>query len=162
MQNTRICFIGAGNMGRSLIGGLIANAYPAELLSAADPDASQRQQLASLFNVSVYENNEQALAGAEVVVLAVKPQAMRATLRGMLDGIQRAQALVVSIAAGIRLSAISAIIGEDMPIIRVMPNTPSLIQPDSCPYRAHDGLGKLTLLILDLLIGKQRCSSGLD
>ena len=137
MQKTRISFIGAGNMGRSLIGGLIANGYPAELLSAADPDASQRQQLASLFNVSVFESNEQALAGSEVVVLAVKPQAMRATLQGMLDGIKQAQPLVISIAAGIRLSAISAIIGENLPIIRVMPNTPSLIQAGAAALFAN-------------------------
>ena len=137
MQKTKISFIGAGNMGRSLIGGLIANGYPAELLSAADPDANQRQQLASLFNVSVHENNEQALAEAEVIVLAVKPQAMRNTLEQMLDGIQQAQPLVISIAAGIRLSAISAIVGASLPIIRVMPNTPSLIQAGAAALFAN-------------------------
>ena len=137
MQKTKISFIGAGNMGRSLIGGLIANGYPAELLSAADPDANQRRQLASLFNVSVHENNEQALAEAEVIVLAVKPQAMRNTLEQMLDGIQQAQPLVISIAAGIRLSAISAIVGANLPIIRVMPNTPSLIQAGAAALFAN-------------------------
>ena len=137
MQKTKISFIGAGNMGRSLIGGLIANGYPAELLSAADPDANQRRQLASLFNVSVHENNEQALAEAEVIVLAVKPQAMRNTLEQMLDGIQQAQPLVISIAAGIRLSAISAIVGASLPIIRVMPNTPSLIQAGAAALFAN-------------------------
>ncbi|NKB36343.1 MAG: pyrroline-5-carboxylate reductase [Gammaproteobacteria bacterium] len=138
MQKTRITFLGAGNMGRSLIGGLIANGYPADLLCAADPNAQQRQGLASLFNMSVYEDNLQAVAEAEVVVLAVKPQAVHDTIVSIADKLNENNPLLISVAAGVRLSAISRSAGRALPVIRVMPNTPALIQSGAAALFANE------------------------
>ena len=62
MHDKVISFIGCGNMGRSLIGGLIANGYPAHLLLGADPDPQQRQRTASLFNIAVLDSADAAIA----------------------------------------------------------------------------------------------------
>lgn len=115
-------------MGRSLIGGLISKGYQADLLCAADPNIQQRQQLASLYNMSVYEDNPQAVAQAEVIVLAVKPQNVHDTIVSIADKLKENSPLVISIAAGVRLSAIARSAGCALPVVRVMPNTPALIR----------------------------------
>jgi pyrroline-5-carboxylate reductase len=127
MKHVKIGFIGCGNMGRSLIGGLINNAYPPELLFGADPDPAQRQQLASLFNISVTADSNEAIQNAEVVVLAVKPQAICTSISEIAETLGQQRPLIVSIAAGVRLASMSKFAGENMPIVRVMPNTPALI-----------------------------------
>ncbi|MFT5134114.1 MAG: pyrroline-5-carboxylate reductase [Gammaproteobacteria bacterium] len=127
MKQARISFLGCGNMGRSLIGGLIGNGYPVELLCGADPDAEQREQLARLFGISVFADNNEAIQKAEVVVLAVKPQAINSTVRELANSLNKQKPLLLSIAAGVRLSAIRSSAGSDVPIVRVMPNTPALI-----------------------------------
>ena len=127
MKHVKISFIGCGNMGRSLIGGLINNTYPTELIYAADPDPAQRQQLASLFNIAVTADNNEAIQNSEVIVLAVKPQAVCASIAEIAETLTRQRPLIVSIAAGVRLASISRYAGENMPIVRVMPNTPALI-----------------------------------
>jgi pyrroline-5-carboxylate reductase len=138
MKQTKISFLGCGNMGRSLIGGLISNGHPPELLCGADPDPAQRQQLARLFNIAVVEDSNEAIQGAGVVVLAVKPQAISASILEVADTLKQEKPLLISIAAGIRLSAMSKDAGEGMPIVRVMPNTPALIQAGAAALYANE------------------------
>ncbi|HEX7034586.1 MAG TPA: pyrroline-5-carboxylate reductase [Pseudomonadales bacterium] len=123
MKDRSIAFVGAGNMARSLIRGLLASGTPPERLCAADPDAAQREQLAAL-GVPVLEDNAVAIGGADVVVLAVKPQVMAAVLRPL--PIATGQ-LVISIAAGLPLSALEAWTPAGTAIVRCMPNTPALL-----------------------------------
>ncbi len=137
MKQTKIGFLGCGNMGRALIGGLIGNGYPAELLCGADPDAEQRQQLAGLFNVSVVTDNHTAVQDAAVVVLAMKPQAVLPAVCELADILKDQQSLIISIAAGVRLSAICDSAGMDLPVVRVMPNTPALIQAGAAALYAN-------------------------
>jgi len=79
MKKSRITFIGCGNMGRSLIGGLIANGQSVNTITGTDINAEQRQTAATQFNIEVLEDNRQAIKDAAVVVLAVKPQSMQET-----------------------------------------------------------------------------------
>lgn len=137
MKQVKISFLGCGNMGRSLIGGLIGNGYPAELLRGADPDAEQREQLARLFNISVVADNNDAVADAAVVVLAVKPQHVGAAVIEIADTLKQQRPLLMSIAAGVRLSTISNNTGDSLPIVRVMPNTPALIQAGAAALYAN-------------------------
>jgi pyrroline-5-carboxylate reductase len=138
MKQTKICFIGCGNMGRSLIGGLISNGHPPELLCGADPDAAQRQQLAHLFNISVFADSNEAVEEASVVVLAVKPQVVSTSILEMADSLKRQRPLLVSIVAGVRLASLSKNTGENLPIVRVMPNTPALIQAGAAALYANE------------------------
>ena len=128
MKNSRIAFIGCGNMGRSLIGGLIANGQSVNSITGTDINAEQRQTAATQFNIEVLEDNRQAIKDANVVVLAVKPQSMQDTLSAIKAELAQEQPLLISIAAGIHLSDLGQWAGEGLAIVRSMPNTPALIQ----------------------------------
>ena len=128
MERQKIVFIGGGNMARSLIGGLVADRYPPDCIAVADPTPDQRDWLAQHFGVEVAEDNAALAATADVVVLAVKPQMMEAVCSGLAGALEGRQPLVVSIAAGVRAGAIGRWLGYAGPIVRCMPNTPSLLQ----------------------------------
>jgi pyrroline-5-carboxylate reductase len=142
MKPVKISFLGCGNMGRSLIGGLLGNGYPADMLCGADAEPAQRQELASLFNISVVADNNEALKDAEVVVLAVKPQVIEPLLSSVAETLQMQNPLIISIAAGVRLASISRIVGENMAVIRAMPNTPALVQAGSAALIANKKASK--------------------
>lgn len=128
MKNSRITFIGCGNMGRSLIGGLIANGLSVNSITGTDINSEQRQTTASQFNIEVLADNRQAIKNADVVVLAVKPQSMQETLLAIKATLAQEKPLLISIAAGIQLSHLGQWAGEELAIVRTMPNTPALIQ----------------------------------
>ena len=115
-------------MGRSLIGGLIANGLSVNSITGTDINAEQRQTAASQFNIEVLEDNRQAIKDTDVVVLAVKPQSMQDTLLAMKAALAKEKPLLISIAAGIQLSHLGQWAGEELAIVRTMPNTPAIIQ----------------------------------
>lgn len=137
MEKIRITFIGCGNMGRSLIGGLINNDFPREQISGTDIDPKQRDLTVSRFGIEVLDNNEQAIDDADVVVLGVKPQMIRSTLIPLQDVLSRAQPLILSIAAGIRLEDLCRWSNADLPIVRVMPNTPAMVSTGAAALCAN-------------------------
>ncbi|MBA1202345.1 pyrroline-5-carboxylate reductase [Pseudomonas capeferrum] len=126
MSNTRIAFIGAGNMAASLIGGLRAQGLEASQIRASDPGAETRTRLGAEHGIEVFEDNAQAIEGADVIVLAVKPQVMKAVCVALRPNLESGQ-LIVSIAAGITCASMNAWLGAQ-PIVRCMPNTPSLLR----------------------------------
>ncbi|MCQ4348634.1 pyrroline-5-carboxylate reductase [Pseudomonas stutzeri] len=125
MTHPRIAFVGAGNMAASLIGGLIARAVPAENITASEPAAEQRERIAREHGIAVFEDNAAALAGADIVVLAVKPQVMKAVCLALAPALPP-HALIVSIAAGIPCASLERWLGARA-IVRCMPNTPALL-----------------------------------
>jgi pyrroline-5-carboxylate reductase len=139
MKNSSLCFIGCGNMGRSLIGGIIADGYRADLICGIDPDPGQRSTINKLFGIEVFAANAEAVNCAEILILGVKPQLMQeavTALSAILD--DAAQPLIITIAAGIRLAAVSQWLGRDLPVVRVMPNTPSIIRAGVAALYAND------------------------
>lgn len=118
-----IAFVGGGNMAASLIGGLLAAGHPADRIRVAEPDTARAQMLRERFGVQVAAEARAIVAGAQTLVLAVKPQQMGAALQGLKPD---AGCCVVSIAAGIRLSFLRAALGESLDYVRSMPNTPAL------------------------------------
>ena len=127
-MQTHITFIGGGNMASSLIGGLLANQFPANQITVAEPDADKLEQLASQFAINTSTDNRLAVAHADVVVLAVKPQIMQPVCRAIADTVQQKKPLIISIAAGIRSSDIDRWLGNHCALVRCMPNTPALLQ----------------------------------
>ncbi|HEY4582621.1 MAG TPA: pyrroline-5-carboxylate reductase [Lysobacter sp.] len=121
-----IAFVGGGNMARSLIGGLVAQGGAPAAIRVAEPVDAVRDALAADFGVAVFATAGEAAAGATALVLAVKPQVMRAVC-GELAGVAPVDALVVSIAAGITSAQLDRWLGGGRAIVRAMPNTPSLI-----------------------------------
>ena len=127
MSKTRIAFIGAGNMAASLIGGLRAQGVEASHIRASDRGAEQRDKVAAEHGIDVFADNAQAIEGVDVVVLAVKPQGMKEVCQALAPSLVPGQ-LVVSIAAGINCASLQRWLGEQQPIVRCMPNTPSLLR----------------------------------
>ena len=128
MKTTRLAFIGAGNMARSLIGGLIADGWDAACISVSDPDTAQLAALSSRFQVNTDTNNHTVAENADIVVLAVKPQVIRDVGLDLADLIQHRQPLLISIAAGIRATDLQRWLGGSCALVRCMPNTPALVQ----------------------------------
>jgi pyrroline-5-carboxylate reductase len=126
MSKTRIAFIGAGNMAASLIGGLRAKGLDAAQIRASDPGAETRAKVQAEHGIDVFADNAEAILGVDVIVLAVKPQAMKAVCQALRPHLQGNQ-LVVSIAAGITCASMRNWLG-DQPIVRCMPNTPALLR----------------------------------
>ncbi len=126
MSNNRITFIGAGNMAASLIGGLLAQGLDAALIRASDPGTETRARVQAEHGIDVFADNAQAIEGADVVVLAVKPQAMKAVCEALRPNLKPHQ-LVVSIAAGITCASMHNWLGA-RPLVRCMPNTPALLR----------------------------------
>jgi pyrroline-5-carboxylate reductase len=120
-----LAFIGGGNMASALIGGLIAKGAKPGALSVVEPVAAARRKLAARYKVHASAAPDARTAAADTLLLAVKPQDMRAAvapLAGKLRG-----KLVISVAAGIRLKDLSRWLGGHARLIRCMPNTPALI-----------------------------------
>ncbi len=122
-----LAFIGGGKMARSLVGGLFRAGEDAAGITVAEPHAPLREALARDFNVATGTDNAAAAAGAAAIVLAVKPQVMRAVCEELASVVQRDRPLVVSIAAGIRVDQLERWLGGDVALVRSMPNTPALI-----------------------------------
>ena len=102
-----------------------------------------RQYSKVVNRINAMEESLQALTDADVIVLAVKPQVMAATVKAMAGAVTGRQPLIISIAAGIRLSAISGWLREELPVIRAMPNTPALIQAGATALFASDRVSRL-------------------
>lgn len=122
-----IAFIGGGNMARSLIGGLIRRGVDPRTIRVSEPDSGRREELAHDFGVVATADNAVAAQGAGTVVLAVKPQVMPDVARAIGPALAGQRALVISIAAGIRIDDLARWLSVPAAVVRAMPNTPSLI-----------------------------------
>ena len=121
----RIAFLGGGNMASALIGGLLKKGVDASWISVIEVSPAARERLAARHGVRASTAPDAATQRADTLVLAVKPQDLRpaaAALAGSVRG-----KLVVSIAAGVRLEALSRWLGGHRKLVRCMPNTPALI-----------------------------------
>jgi pyrroline-5-carboxylate reductase len=123
-----IGFIGAGNMAEALIKGLInSGLYSPDQVLASDNDQTKLESKSKNYGIKTYTSNMDLVKASSIVVLSVKPQVFRGVLSDITTCLTPDH-LIISIAAGIPVSLIQEIIGTDKPIIRVMPNTPALIQ----------------------------------
>ena len=138
MHQPTIAFIGAGNMGRSLAGGLLKSGWDRKRLLLADPDVNQQQAVSEVLGVSVSGDNREVVERADIVVLAVKPQTARAVAEGIAESTQKKQPLIVSIAAGVRIADLERWLGGRLAIIRVMPNTPALVGSGASALYANE------------------------
>ena len=127
LDRPHIAFIGAGNMASSIIGGLVESGHPVDRISVADPYPPSLEKLRSIAPVRVCDSNASAVAGADVVVLAVKPQVMAEASGSIAESVQDSGAVTISIAAGVTIASMQSRLGERAAIVRCMPNTPALL-----------------------------------
>jgi pyrroline-5-carboxylate reductase len=139
--STKIGFIGAGNMAEAFICGLTKQNESLQI-QISDPDSQRLTRLENKYKVGCVSNNEDVFQNNDIVVLAVKPQIMKTVLTEIKPSQIEKHRLIVSIAAGIQLQTIMHILYSELketchhllPIIRVMPNTPALIQYGMSAY----------------------------
>ena len=126
-KHMQIGFIGAGNMARSLAGGLLKNGWRKEQLILSDPDVNQRKGVETVLGLTVYADNNEVAGKADILVLAVKPQFLKTAATEIAGTVQKKRPLVISVAAGVRLEDLERWLGGGLAIVRVMPNTAALI-----------------------------------
>lgn len=122
--NCNISFIGGGNMAQALIGGLISRGQPVTRITVSDPIEQIRELLLEK-ELNVTDDNAVAIQHADVVILAVKPQALSNVLKPLHGRFENK--LIVSIVAGAEVESIRHLTGAER-VVRVMPNTPALVQ----------------------------------
>ena len=127
MSHKTIAFIGGGNMARALIGGLLRSGHPAGAIQVADPSDDARVHLVNETGVQCFDDNIRATENAEVILLAVKPAQLADVCRRLGPAVAGRRPLLISIAAGTRCADIHRWLGAQLPLVRVMPNTPALI-----------------------------------
>lgn len=127
MNNTAIAFLGAGNLTQALIAGLLYNQYDPKKIWASNPSTEKLDSLKQQFDVHTAQDNLQAIAQADVVVLAVKPVHIPALCAEIKAAILQRRPLIISVAAGVTVALLEKWLGADTAIIRVMPNTPATV-----------------------------------
>ncbi len=119
-----IGFIGAGNMGGAIIRAVCRGIDPAQVL-ISDLSGEKAAALAAETGCAVAKDAAEVAAGCRIVVLCVKPQVLAETAASVKPSLKAE--LVVSIAAGVTLTSLAGMLGEDVPLVRIMPNTPAAI-----------------------------------
>ena len=133
-----ISFIGAGNMASAIIGGMLDSGFKAANIWVSAPDDNHLQSIRKQFGVSVTTDNRYCAEQADMVVLAVKPQVMASVCSDIAPVVQNTRPLMVSIAAGLEASTLDEWLGGGLPLVRVMPNTPSLVGKGAAGLYAND------------------------
>ena len=129
MDYGKVAYVGGGNMARALAGGMLAAGYKPQHVLISEPLAEHRDSLAEeLPGAVILEHNEDAVRGAECIVLAIKPQILCEVCKPLASLVQQNKPLVISIAAGVRASDIETWLGGELPVVRVMPNQPALLR----------------------------------
>ena len=127
-HKTKITFIGAGNMARSLVAGLVED-NAAVAITVSGPNQGPLDIVRGKWpSCETTTDNLAAVSQADIVVLAVKPQVMQKVCEDLADSIQNTKPLIISVAAGVSESSLSRWLGGLLPVVRCMPNTPALVQ----------------------------------
>ncbi|MCB1746270.1 MAG: pyrroline-5-carboxylate reductase [Gammaproteobacteria bacterium] len=145
-------FIGGGNMGRALVGGLVAAGHDAAHIRVADASPDARAACTTQFGVATGDDILACARDADVVVLAVKPQQLREVARA-LGGESDDGTLYLSIAAGITVGHLEAWLGHGRAIVRAMPNTPALIGSGAAALYANAVVDDAQRALADGLLG---------
>ncbi|MCP3688925.1 MAG: pyrroline-5-carboxylate reductase [Gammaproteobacteria bacterium] len=148
----RLCFIGAGNMASSLIGGLLVNNFDASQITACDISTEQLQSLAVDYAINTSTDNIGAVTAANVVLLAVKPQIMQPVCEQLSSIENSNKRLFISVAAGVRETDINRWLGGNRAVIRCMPNTPSLMQLGATALYANSQVREVQKQIAQLIL----------
>lgn len=141
-MDKKIAFIGSGNMGGAIIGGIISSALvtPGNI-TASDPSDKARGSLSEKYGIRVTDDNLAAVSDADIVFLAVKPNIYPAVC-AQIKGHMKPDAVVVTIAAGQTLAHMAEMLGDDVKVVRTMPNTPALVGEGMAALCPNAGVSK--------------------
>lgn len=152
MSTSKIAFIGAGNMAKAIIGGLLAEGYSASRIIAAGPRLETFAAVKQEFPVEITTDNNAAAAQADVIVLAVKPQLLKDVSLALRRSLAH-KPLVISVAAGITTESLANWLGEDQAIVRCMPNTPSQLRVGASGLFANARVSEAQKSLANAILG---------
>lgn len=150
-SETSFAFLGAGNMGEAMLRGLAKSGIPRDHLHAYDPRQDRLGGLAAEAGFIAHVDPAAAMAKADLVVLATKPQSF-GELLPMIAPLLAPKQVVLSIAAGITLQRLEQVLGSERPLIRVMPNTPGLIGQGVSAYCLGGSAGPAQALMAERVL----------
>jgi len=175
-KRLRIGFIGGGNMARAIVSGLLDAGHDPECVYVADPGDRQQEAIRCLnSHLHVSDDNASIAEAAEIMVLAVKPQIMESATKSLKSASRPTGQLVISIAAGITLGSLQALLDQAPAVVRIMPNQPAQIgagisalvatSETSDVQRAHaeyigDAIGKVVWISDEALMDAVTAISG--
>lgn len=125
-KNQKIAVLGGGVMGETVLAGILAAGWPGERVVLSERRAEVAQRISERHGVIIGDSNTQTVSGADVVVLAVKPQDVAGILEEIASELAPT-ALVVSVAAGLSTTWFAQRLAQGQPVVRVMPNTPAVV-----------------------------------
>lgn len=144
-MSKNIGFIGCGNMGSSMLGGLInKNFVSKEQVFVSTKSKESREKLEKKYGVLGLESNIDIAKKADILILAVKPYMYKEVLKEIKSVLRKDQ-VIVSIAAGIDLIDLHEMIGEDFKIVKTMPNTPALVGEGMSAICPNKNISKVEL-----------------
>lgn len=126
MNDTKLAILGAGNMGQAILAGALRAGIQAQNVTVTTQDESAKPFLKSKFGVTVANSNAEAVTGADLVIVSVKPYQVSEVL-GEISAAVAPETVILSVAVGLDLASLSAALPSGQPIIRAMPNTPAMV-----------------------------------
>lgn len=126
LEDKKIGLVGAGTMAEAIVWGLLKAGVDPARVSASDPDERRRDFFRKELGVTATADNRAVVEFADILILAVKPSVVPIVL-AEIGSLLKPQQVLISIAAGITTDSIQRELGTDIPVVRVMPNTPCLI-----------------------------------
>ncbi|MBI2816298.1 MAG: pyrroline-5-carboxylate reductase [Acidobacteria bacterium] len=155
----KIAILGAGNIGGALLGGIVKShlAEPQDVV-ATDAREERRRELEEIWKVRVLptSDNRQAVAGRDVVILAVKPNIVPKVLEEIRDVIKQDQ-ILLSVAAAVPISFIESVLGKRMPVFRAMPNIPVLVEEGATAVAGNQFTTPEQRKIIERIFGALGC-----
>ncbi len=141
MSHIELTVLGAGNMGRALIGGLLRHGMRPEQIAVGDSYEAARTSLSREFGIAATADNAAAVAKADLIVLAVKPYQAASVLTSLAAQLQHRRPVILSVAAGVRIEVLQGWCGAGVPVIRAMPNRPALVGAGATGLYASSEVG---------------------
>ena len=148
----KAAFIGVGNMGGAVFQSAV-KVIGGENIIIADPSAERTKELSNTTGCSVAGSNIEAAEAAQYIFLCVKPQVLPAVVKEIIPALNGDGKVIVSIAAGVKTAAIRELLGGvNVPIIRIMPNSPALIGKGLMLVAADGSAGEAELAEMENII----------
>ncbi|TRX55838.1 pyrroline-5-carboxylate reductase [Thalassomonas sp. M1454] len=124
---SKVAFIGAGNMSKAIIVGLIEQGFSASNIMVSNPSAPKREALAKQYGLKHTDDNIEAANFCDTIVLSVKPHLIKQVCQQLASKIDISNKCFISLAAGITIEQIQSALAQQAPVVRCMPNTPSQV-----------------------------------
>ncbi len=123
----KVGFIGTGNMGNAIIGGIIKSSFVESTdINIYDINTEKCEEIRNMYNVNILEDEKEIVEKSDIIILAVKPHFYSSILSKISNTITN-EKIILTIAAGISIAQVQEILGPDKKVIRTMPNTPAQI-----------------------------------